>query len=300
MTIRDQEGLKFAVIRDVCDGAIPNYTQPCEIIGAYRQTVADPGLFRRAIAIAAFPDIYRNKTEAKTPRRKLNATVKVHFENGKSYQYNCTMAAAVGDHVRVGVKLADQIGTITEVLGSKSRSPYMQEIVEVIEQGNGVCVSSHEWTFGLTSEDCIRPKAWRKPKNSVSVQIQFDNETTLTYNSDYYVAIGDAVYVTGKYWGEFGTVTAFEGAWIHDYHMKEVLDVYEEMSEKIPLYIEHPKVIDDDYPFAYDRPNEMVRMINMARGGDQDAIRRLISIYSDKDSPFYHERKATYWKSKEN
>ena len=64
--------------------------------------------------------------------------------------------------------------------------------------------------------------------------------------------------------------------------------------------LEKPLIIDDDYPFGYERDDKMIKLINSARQGNQEAIKELVEIYSASNDAFVKEQKAEYWKRKLN
>lgn len=288
----------LASVRDVMDNEILPDHREFPIKAAYAQTGESGVLFDKAMAVASFERIYRGKTEAAAKKKKLNAAVKVRFESGKTYQYNCTLPAAVGDQVRVGGKLNDQVGTIVEIMAGKNRSSYMQDVLEVLESDEPkITATSMEWTFGVEEADYQRLSPTRNPRNKMSVQIWFDCGKTLTYNTRLYLALGDPVCVEGKFKEEIGTLVAFEGSWNSDWNMKEVRYLYEGPQDRL-LYVEYPIEACDGYPFGYPDSNRMVYLINRARRDDQDAARQLVEIYSDEESKYYSEKKAAYWRGK--
>ncbi len=144
------------------------------------------------------------------------------------------------------------------------------------------------------------------------VKVKFPDNRSYVYNCEYAINVGDKVQVGGKRSDQVGEVVSIEGKWDSSPYMQCVEKVFSSSGEvkssqsqangtnSLQEVTEKPLIVDDDYPFGYERDDKMIKLINSARQGNQEAIKELVGIYSASNNAFVKEQKAEYWKRKLN
>ena len=156
------------------------------------------------------------------------------------------------------------------------------------------------------------PEFGKTKQSRCKVKVKFPDGRSYFYNCEYAVQVGDKVQVGGKRSDQEGEIVAIENAWDSSPYMQCVEKVLSASGEVNPTQtkanrinivqgvLEKPLIIDDDYPFGYERDDKMIKLINSARQGNQEAIKELVEIYSASNDAFVKEQKAEYWKRKLN
>ena len=232
----------------------------------------------------------------------LPCVVKLWVENG-----NCSDASLLSIEFESG----DETETDFLLLynGKKIADFYFKGIVPYdikLIRASAVPFEQFYAVFLYLAEDDISDGVFK----DCCVRVRFTDGRSYKYNTHVPVRTGDKVLVGGKREGEIGTVERYEKGWDFSKYMCEI----KEVAEHIP-YAEteslntnesvengdvenvwvKPIVVDDDYPFGYERDEKMIELINNARQGDKVAMRQLIDVYSDKTGDFYNEQKCAYW-----
>jgi rRNA processing protein Gar1 len=177
----------------------------------------------------------------KKAKKRFEQEVLVLFpELDLSYPYNCSFPeVTIGDKVEVSGKLSDEIGIVTEILGPKNESDYMQEIIRVFQDDDEL-----DEFFNEKADEDQTPLL--RDDHTQEVLVSFPElDLSYPYNCSFCeIEIGDIVCVEGKLSDEIGIITKIIGPMNTTYYMKNVREIIGKKVDYEGLYGSQRELVD--------------------------------------------------------